>query len=64
VRTPVHTLFALQLSSLTILTCRTVYVTIASAFGVSLATENTFVSQNIGKLFIDISLGIGGKVSR
>ncbi|KAF5840819.1 citrate transporter-like domain-containing protein [Dunaliella salina] len=41
----------------------TVYVTIASAFGVSLATENTNVAQNIGKVFIDISLGIGGQAA-
>lgn len=41
---------------------RTVYVTIASAFGVSLATENTNVAQNIGKVFINISLAIGGQV--
>lgn len=37
-------------------------MTIASAFGVSLATENTRVSQKIGNVFIDISLGIGGQV--
>jgi len=37
-------------------------MTIASAFGVSLATENTNVSQNIGSVFINISLAIGGKV--
>ncbi len=37
-------------------------MTIASAFGVSLATENTNVSQNIGSVFINISIAIGGKV--
>ncbi|KAF5840818.1 hypothetical protein DUNSADRAFT_15360 [Dunaliella salina] len=43
--------------------CRTVYITVASAFGVSLATEKTNVSQNIGKIFISISSGIGGKAA-
>ncbi|KAF5834937.1 citrate transporter-domain-containing protein [Dunaliella salina] len=40
----------------------TVYMTIASAFGVSKATQNTGVAQNIAWLFMKISISIGGKV--
>uniref|UniRef100_A0A7S3R255 RCK C-terminal domain-containing protein n=1 Tax=Dunaliella tertiolecta TaxID=3047 RepID=A0A7S3R255_DUNTE len=40
----------------------TVYMTIAAAFGVSKATQNTGVAQNIAWLFMKISISIGGKV--
>jgi len=47
-----------------LLHCRNLYVCIASAFGVSLAIENTHVAENIGELFISASSIVGGKVSK
>eukprot|EP00983_Pelagomonas_calceolata_P124600 1161125-Pelagomonas_calceolata.AAC.10 len=43
---------------------RNVYVSVASAFGVSKAIEGTHVAESLGRLFISASSYIGGKVSR